>query len=83
MSINARVRIVDESTGNLIQDLETVTPYLSVNDEIVLSQDGAASITYKVEKLQYIVDVVNRSAEISAPKYSIIGRVDILVSLAP
>ena len=83
MSINARVRIIDESTGNLIQDLGTVTPYLSVNDEIVLSQDGAASITYKVEKLQYIVDVVNRSAEISAPTYSIIGRVDILVSPVP
>ena len=83
MSINARVRLVAEGTGNLIQDLGTVTPYLSVNDEVVLSEDGGTSTTYKVEKLRYVVDKGNHSAATSSPKYSIMGHVDILVSVVP
>ena len=83
MSINASVRLVDEGTGNLIQDLGNVTPYLSVGDEVVLREDGGTPKTYKVEKLRYIVDIGNHSAEVSPPKYSLSGRVDIIVSVVP
>ena len=83
MSINAKVRLVAEDTGDLIQDLGNATPYLSVNDEVVLSEDGGASTTYKVEKLQYVVDVGNHGTEFSPPKYSLETRVDIVVSVVP
>ena len=83
MSINSGVRLIDEGTGDLIQDLGTVTPYLSVGDEVVLSEDGGAATTYKVEKLQYVVAVNNHSTQTSAAQYSIAGRVDIIVSLVP
>ena len=83
MSINAEVRLVDEGTGDLIQSLGNATPYLSVNDEVEFSEDGGAVTVYKVEKVRLIVKKVNHSAQLSAPKYSLETRVDIIVSLVP
>ena len=83
MSINAEVRLVDESTGDLIQELGKATPYLSVNDEVELSEDGGPSTVYKVEKLRCVVAKRNHSAEVSSPKYSLEARVDIIVSVVP
>lgn len=83
MSINARVRLIAEGTGGLIQDLGEVTPYCSVNDEIVLSENERAPTVYKVEKMRSFVDVRHHSSALSAPKYSITLRVDIIVSVVP
>ncbi len=83
MSINAEVRLVDESTGELIQSLGNATPYLSVNDEVELSEDGGSSTIYKVEKLRFVVAKGNHSSELSSPKYALETRVDIIVSVVP
>ena len=83
MSINAEVRLVDEATGSLIQGLGNATPYLSVDDEVVLSEEGGAPTVYKVEKLRYYVDVAHHDDEFSSPKYSLETRVDIIVSPVP
>ncbi len=83
MSINAEVRLVDESTGDLIQSLGNATPYLSETDEVELSEDGGPSTVYKVEKLRLVVKKRNHSAASSAPKYSLETRVDIVVSVVP
>ena len=83
MSINAKVRIIAEDTGAVIQVLGTVSPYTSVNDEFEVTVDGGSPVLYKVEKLRNIVKIVNRSSDISAPKYSITNSVDIIVSVVP
>ena len=83
MSINAEVRLVDEGTGDLIQELGKATPYLTVDDEVVLSEAGGPPTVYKVEKLRYFVDVAYHSTVLSAPKYSLETRVDIIVSVVP
>ena len=83
MSINAEVRLVDESTGNLIQRLGNATPYLSVDDQVVLSESGGTPTTYKVEKLRYFVDVAHHDSQISSSKYSLETRVDVIVSVVP
>ena len=83
MSINAEVRLVAEDTGDLIQELGNATPYLSVTDEVELSEDGGAATVYKVEKLRLVVKKGNHSDELSAPKYSLETRVDIIVSVVP
>ena len=83
MSINAEVRLVAEGTGDLIQELGRATPYLSVDDEVELSEDGGAAIVYKVEKMRLVVMRRNHSAELSAPKYALETRVDFVVSVVP
>ena len=83
MSINAEVRLVAEGTGNLIQSLGNATPYLSVNDEVELNEDGGPVTIYKVEKLRLVVKKRNHSSEVSSPKYSLENRVDLIVSVVP
>ena len=83
MSINAKVQLIDEGTGDLIHDLGNATPYLSVNDEVEFSEDGGTPVVYKVEKLRLVVKKRNHSAVVSAPKYSLENRVDIIVSVVP
>jgi len=80
MSLSPAIRIIAEGSGDLIKEIPPISSVPVVDDEIVLSADGGASTTYKVEKVQYILDVVAYSGESAPTNYGVSGQIEITVS---
>jgi len=83
MPLDAGFRLVAEGSGDVIVQLPLSAPVLATDDEIVLSEDGGAATTYKVEKVQYVADYTDRSTPSLPDVHSIYGRVDYIVSVVP
>jgi hypothetical protein len=79
--LDPSVRLLAEGSEEFIGQLPLGTSGLSIDDEIVYGPSGGPSVTYKIEKIRYVVeyDVVPNA---QAPdSYSSYGRTDLIVSV--
>ena len=83
MSFVSRTRIIDETSGDLIEELPFLVSRPVLNEEISLSTDGGAAIVYKVEKVQHIISIGTHTGPNTPTKHSVDGTVEITVSVVP
>lgn len=74
------VRLVDEATGDVIGYLPVSAPTLSADDEIVYTEVGGGSVTYKIEKVRYVAEYSTVVMPDSLDRYTCYGRTDYIVS---
>lgn len=84
MSLYPSVRIVAERSGDVLMQSPGFFSLPRKNDFVTLSEDGGATIEYKVEKVEYLLDKANHAVGPGGTqKYSVNGTVTITVSVVP
>ncbi len=81
MSFTPGIRLVAEGSGDLIGRLPSDAGVLGVNSEVVYTEIGGASVTYKVEKVVYYAEYDTTSNPEAPDSYSVYGRTDLIVSI--
>ncbi len=83
MSFIPGVKLVEEGSGNLIGHLPSDAGGLGVNNEVVYTQVGGASVTYKIEKVVYYAEYKVVGNPEAPDSYSVYGRTELIVSVVP
>ncbi len=81
MSLQPSVRLVAEGSGDFIGDLPQSASTRQANDEIVYTEVGGATVTYKIERVQFVCEWTMVSNPEAADRYSVYGRTDLIVSV--
>jgi hypothetical protein len=77
------VRVLLEDTGAIVGMLPVEPLALTAGDEIVLSEGGGPSTTYKVEKVRYTADCTHIHDPTVPHAHTVYGRIDYIVSEVP
>jgi len=82
MGIEPAVRLIEEGSGIIIGILPLSMPSLNEGDEIVYGMVGEEPVTYKIEKVRFVCEYTNVTPETGPDRYSVYGRIDLIVSEA-
>jgi len=84
MGIDPGVRLVAEVGGTFIGHLPQSAATLCPDDQVVYGPMGGSTVTYKVERVQYVAEYSNAPVDPSTvDRYSVYGRTDLIVSVVP
>ncbi len=83
MSFNPSVRLLAEGSEDLIAELPASGPSLNKADNIVLTLDGSAAVTYKIEESRYVCEGATRVIAGLPDRYNVYCRLDYIVSVVP
>ncbi len=80
MSLDPRIRLIDQVSEEIITYLPDDAPTLGPDDTIIVNEVGGEPTNYKVEAVNYVCEYETLSTPSLPDEYEVHGRTDYIVS---